>query len=305
MLKKVISLIADQRVKSSFAPASANLLRQIADFRQSEEETVCTKPELWEATLSIPADLAGAILTRDLPSGTKLACQLATVEGAPVRNGQLVTDLQHESFSYIQNFDLTTGTTSSGLIKVKEDRQYAGLGRTLLRNEIEFAHAAGLKTFNIVAAETAGAYTWARFGFLPSTASLMLGGLPAEVGRRFDLVKNLLTPDESRNVIPWSRMLRPKDIWHVAGNALDLAPRLREKFNQLSTLCREEREFYEEMQAKFGRRIDHGKPVTLGQVLLAEQTWAGFLDLTNSEQMKRAGDYAGGWKYIGFERKAG
>lgn len=249
--------------------------------------------DLWMGRSGLDPVIAGTILLRDLPPDTGITAHFSATTPHAMRLD--ITGPDHYSN---RTFLMNKGVACPGNFSVGPENRQNGLGRRIMRNQIEFAHAAGMKRINITAALSTGGYAWARFGFLPDMPDLLINGVAAGINQGFTAISRFLTDSEKRDIIPFTRMMRPKDIWHVADNRTDIASRLRDAFESGITHGKGDRLMVADLKYRFREIVAQGKPVTVGQALLCGRVWNGHLDLGNAEQMKRAGDYSGGWKYL-------
>lgn len=250
----------------------------------------CRNEDLWARQMPIPSRLAEAILTRDLPDDFSYNISLSGSEGWLFLDGNGASDSR--------KFDLASGIAYPGDLVVRNDTQYQGWGRLILRNQIEFFHAAGLRKMEINAAREAGAYSWARMGFLPEMP--LDAGFQRDLKRRYELISPFLDMTAASASLPVT-LLRAQDLWAVADAATDVAPLLPDFFKTAAqSFSGIDKETSNTISVLFAARLAQGHKVTLGQFLLAGQSYRAFIDLGDAAQLQRAGNYAGGWRYIGF-----
>lgn len=250
----------------------------------------CRDEKLWAQRMPIPSALAVAILQRDLPPDCTYNISLYDDEGWLFLDGDDASDSR--------KFDMACGTVQPGDLVIRHDAQYQGLGRLILRNQIEFFHAIGMKQLKINAAREAGGYSWARMGFLPDMP--LDSELTDNLQRRYELIKPFLTAAATPDLLPVP-VKQPHDLWAIADASVNIAACLPAFFSAAAqSFSGSDKEISNTIGALFDRRLRDGKPVTLGQFLLAGMSYPAFLDLNDASQLKRVGDYAGGWRYIGF-----
>lgn len=286
MTEKTISLI----------PADlSDMFGACAAERAVASPFFCRDEKSWARQVRIPPGLAESILQRDLPANFEYRIMLSGTEGWLFLDGGNCSDSR--------KFDLATGIVQPGDLVIHGDTQYQGLGRRIMRNQIEFFHAIGMKTLSINASREAGGYSWPRMGFLPEMP--LNPESVHDMERRYALIEPFLTAGERPAALP----LPPReaqDLWVIADQSVDIAARLPDFFKVAAgSFSGGDKETSNTIEALLGRRVRQRRPVTLGQYLLAGTSYPAFLDLDNAAQMKRAGAYAGGWRYIGFADATG
>ncbi len=287
MTGKTISLVPDDL--SEFFAARATETAPASPL-------FCRDEKLWAQQMPVPPRLAEAILKRDLPADCNYqVLLLSDTEGWLFLDGG--------DYSDSRKFDLATGIVQPGDLVIHGDTQYQGLGRRIMRNQIEFFHAIGMKKLRIQAAREAGGYSWPRMGFLPEMP--LSPETVQDIKRRYELIKPFLAIDE----IPGALPLPPKeahDLWVIADQSVDIAARLPAFFETAAqSFSGTDKETSNTIDVLLGGRARQGHPVTLGQFLLAGQSYPAFIDLNDAAQLMRAGHYAGGWRYIGFAAATG
>lgn len=278
-------------------PVDGSAVLRLNDTRR----TTCTNSELWGMAMSaLTPGAAAAILIRDLPGDPDPS---VFIEG---REGRLY--LHGMGYSDGRRFDLLTRTVHAGDLHVWSHTQRSGLGRTIMRNQIEFFHAAGFDHFRIQAAREAGAYSWPRMGFLPEMP--IAADFLQDLQHRFAVAALMMSAEEKSAMAQLIQLNEAEDVWKISDQATDMTPRLRSFFNHSAqysdgrALDGRGREIANTLKILFHNRIKDEKPVSLGQVMLCALSFPAVLDFHNVAQMKRAGAYVGGWKYIGFAEKA-
>jgi hypothetical protein len=257
----------------------------------------CVHGEAWNTHVPVDPALALQILTRDLPPvGSIEMCLLPAA-------GYVDVKITAADFKDERRFNMSTARTGWGNIEVSNDRQNRGIGRRLMRNEIEFAHALGIKTFLILAGSSSGGYAWRAMGIKPTNMNSFDFDQYARqrAVKRYDAVKAVLNTDERKTVEPLLELSNDRQMEALIELDMNLSPRLNEIFNQASVRTREQQATITPITKNFSERAKEGKKITVGQVLLAGTSWEGQLDLEDPVQMRRVGEYVGGWKYIGFK----
>jgi hypothetical protein len=253
---------------------------------------------LWRLYIPMTEKKAGAILGRDLPGDVRF-----TLEFRERGMAHFTIYNKEKIFSDSRAVDFGKRTLLPGFVECKD--QGRGIGRTLMRNQIEFFRACGIRRFSITAGLEAGGYSWARFGFLPKKLS---GNYFNEhtrdhVRERYDLIKKLLTGEERDSLDRIVKLRRLKDIWRLADAPVDVGPRLSALFNKSAGTAEREpltKLFNvlasdKDIENMIRQRLEEGLPVTVGRLCLSGASWDGMLNFNNKEQMKRAGTYVGGW----------
>lgn len=233
---------------------------------------------------------AERILRTDLPADMTVRINVDS-------SGHGEISIFNDDISDKRTFDLSDKLCYEGMMLAA--RQNTGLGRTVMRNEIEFLAACGVETFHIRASSDAGAYTWARFGFLLQP---YVRDIQKEVRHRFEAIKPLLTADEIAALSDKMAFKNPTDLWDIADSRIDIAPRLSKLFHDAAHDKQSARAYNRiknlpSLKGKWSVAARAGAPVMpSGRVLLAKGHWYGILDTNNAQQMDRVAAYAGGWK---------
>jgi hypothetical protein len=241
--------------------------------------------ESWQQYVPMTKEQAMEILKRDLPSDVEIDLKVKS-------DGSGSISIQSRGIDESRDFNLKDGVVYQGWMEVTE--AHRGIGRHIMRNEIEFFSACGAKKYEIYAALSAGGYTWARFGFLPDN----IDSLKKDVQRRYERLKLLLDDQEKILIQDVLKFSDAKDIWSLADTRIDLGPRLRDIFKKAAAGDKAAEEKCEEinmMEYPVKDELDSGKPQPVGRLLLAGIKWYGHLNFKDKEQMKRAGQYVGGW----------
>jgi hypothetical protein len=254
----------------------------------------CSDHGLWDHCFPVTPEEAYDILSRDLkgrPSVTMLG------KNGPSRVKLLINgDVFHDQ----RTLYLLQKKTSNGDFHVEGRARHTGIGRIVMRNQIEFYHAAGLRQMNIIAGSTAGGYVWARFGFLPEDqeADDFRVALNRKIEKNYLAIAHILKQEERLVVESILPLRRGKDIWRLADLRIDMSSRLRDIFYESSR----QPDFsslgaVEHLALRFSARAQSGEGIPVAAVLLSQASWNGVLDFSNMAQMERAGRYVGGWSF--------
>lgn len=236
-----------------------------------------------------PPQTARAILGRDLPPDTKI--NITSFDNENYKLEVSSQELSDSRYFYPEKKLAWVG-------EIEAYKTGNGLGRKLMRNEIEFFSLCGIKEFNIYAGLAAGGYTWARFGFLPTAESLP--ALNDEIGSRYQAIRPLLAESEQEVFDKLTTLKKPQDIFTLVDTRVDIRPRLKKIFNAAAG-TRELKEIIRTCDIQKGH-LDKPKDYPLSRALLEGLNWDGILDMTNKEQMARVEKYVGGWNFIGRHR---
>lgn len=229
----------------------------------------------WERHTGISEDDTIEMLTQGLPHSIAIDLKFKEDENRGVIR---MFDTAGPEEIELRSFNMNTMTAAPGDIRVIDQGQ--GVGRKILRNEVEFFAACGIKKFEIYASSEAGGYVWARFGFLPK--SPQTGELKEDLKWRFGLIESVLEPDEAKQLKKLIELKNPQDLWQVADLRVNMTPRLQNIPNKtLQKLC---------------DRLVMPPIMPLGRLLLTGANWDGYIDLKNKEQMARVERYVGGWE---------
>lgn len=246
---------------------------------------------------------AAAILGRDLPGAVDVSIDengagvFNLAVSAVDKNGDVIV-------SDKRTLNFNDGSAGSGWFVTDEAWQGRGVGRTLMRNEIELAYRCGLRKMNILAGLINGGYSWARFGFLPVFASQ-----PATLKFKVGLLKDEVSPAAGAILNSVAALDEKKHLWAVADIDEDIVPALNRIFNgkaapQTYAFLRAEQRT--KANAGHWHRLDdmrqaavvEGKALPLGRTLLSSHAWDGYMDFSDEEQLRRAAAYSGGFKHI-------
>jgi hypothetical protein len=265
----------------------------------------------WNQYVPFTMEQAAKILKQDLPPET-------TVQIDVTEPGQALFTIKAENiFSEMRSCNFHEHIAYRGSLEVSRYDRSKGLGRNLMRNEIELYRACGIDKLEIHAASEVGGYAWARMGFLPDKIK---HDLKDDVQYRWKILADILTEEERAQLKKTDSkhsaidMNAPKDIWQIADLKTDMAPRLRDLFAQAAKGDKRARSLVDTLQEHYeSARVHTGKwgqqkfdlqqeigasnALSLGKMLLIRTQWNGTLDFNNPEQMARVEKYVGGWKY--------
>ncbi len=270
------------------------------------------KEDSWEKYSPFTQDEAREILTRDLPKQTDVRF---TVQDKGYISFKIEAD---NIISEMRSCDFREHEAYKGVLEVAHYERGHGLGRALMRNQIEFYRACGIKKMEINAASEAGAYAWARMGFLPKDIEY---DLKREVQHRWQMFEGLLTNEEISGfekpgtIYSALDMRRREDLWQIADQRADMAPRIRDLFSRAANgdmaaaeLADDLQSCYVDAKVVIGRwglpkfdlqqEVLGGQYMPIGRLLLMRTEWEGYLDFNNEKQMARVESYVGGWKGI-------
>lgn len=248
----------------------------------------------WNSYVPLAPRTAYDVLTRGLPEETQVKITDLDCAGQGSLTIQKFDDEQGgELFSDERPFDLRLGEVEMGMVSVSPDYQGRGLGRALMRNQIEFFHACAVRRFNIVASSANGGYTWARMGFLPQDirAPRLRDKEMKKVHEKIALLRPLLTKADLAVAEDAAQLRRATDLWRLADLRTDMAP-------ALAKAIRKNDKLRDMVSYQFHRAQEGGYELPLGRLLLSGASWDGTLDLENRRQMKRVDAYCGGFRYI-------
>lgn len=236
----------------------------------------------WKRHVPFTREEAYEILTRDLPAGTHLYIHVT-------RSGHGEISLSHDQpkFSDKRTFELDKHLVHEGYMRIED--QGKGLGRTIMRNEIEFFAACGVKEFKIHASSEAGAYTWSRLGFSTKNPRLLM----KHVNRRFKRIEPLLNDQERADIRAIIDTAGPDSAHEIASLRQDIGARVRAAFANAT-----DRKLCAALRGIPALKKDLAKTdfLPLGRTLLTSDDYDGYLNLTDIKKMMEVGDYVGGWK---------
>lgn len=244
----------------------------------------------WEEHVPMTKAKAERMLKRGLPRGTEVSIK---VDGEG--QGKLSMDA-----SYIgevsKSFDLDKKVAYSGYMQLEKTGK--GLGRKIMRNQIEFFIASGCEKLEMHAGLNAGGYTWARLGFLPYDKGEHKDDfreLRQEVRAKYKKLEPLLDAREKERMGEILKFKDAKAVWKLADSRIDLGKRLRDVFKAAANDDRRAIKLQEKLSSVVDSDDVQGdRPQPIGRLLLAGTYWEGELDFSNKAQMKRVSDYVGG-----------
>lgn len=244
--------------------------------------------EVWDKYFPMPYDDAMAMLSRDMPPGLEVKITLD-----PDGKGAISVGVYPpETISDERKFDCRTGTINEGMMILAHNERKHGLGRKLMRNEIELFYMSGFKKFEIHAASSAGAYTWARFGFLPTSY-----GFASKLLTRYGEIAPLLAPGPRKELL---KAVKERDVWALADMREDISQRLSTTFKKYADKYADDTPYTNEVV----HCATEGRPLPLGKAMLAGLVWDGVLDFDNKTQMQRADAYVGGINLVRAKKPA-
>lgn len=205
-------------------------------------------------------------------------------------------------------------------VVVDPDSQGKGHGRNSMRNWIETAAAFGFPEFSFDAAMSDGGFVWARMGAhldrneerqpfyadeerrLAVTLNARLEAARPFIGqanyRKAHALCQIQQPDDLVRLAEMGDIVVPKE---AVAEAEEILPLFysdvldgmnRDCMNTIKT----ELKYLSSIFFNSGRgTCDY---VSLPAFLKKQTVWSAVVDLSNAEQMKRVGDYVGGWRTI-------
>ena len=274
------------------------------DFNTQSKAPEKAAVRAWNSYIPLSPRTVFNMLTRDLPRGTTVKIDDFDETGHGNLSIECETPAGNELLSDSRDFHFGEREAGQGNVSVRHSKQGRGLGRRLMRNQIEFLHACRVKRFNIYAGLDNGGYTWARVGFLPRDvkSDSFRRHVIDKVESRLAMLRPLLDKATLEQTGRRLKFRRRADIWGLSDIETDLVPLLARAFEgagRKAPLSESERRIIAyHFQADYNEAVRRGRPLPLGRVLLTGTSWEGTLDLDSRRQMKRVGAYCGGWKYI-------
>lgn len=192
-------------------------------------------------------------------------------------------------------------------LSVEDAHRGRGLGRVMVRNQLELDALMGREKITIDAGSVNGGYSWARFGFLPVSEG------DTSYKRQFerDLIPRIvayedygLIPDgQAGRFFSLARLENPEDIWELADQAQDILPRLSVAFGREANKSHELRRSFNHieifnMDRAVNQTLENRRSFSLGKALLLRTQWKGEIDFDNPTQMRRVNDYTGGFAFL-------
>lgn len=259
----------------------------------------------WNKYIPFSPQTAVEILTGDLPKSTRVYLYDVYPHGqGDLKIGKPYAAELGRCFGDHRSFDLSEGTVESGFMMIGTQLRGRGIGRIMMRNQIEFFHACGARDFKIMAGSNNGGYTWARMGFLPtgSESPYFNKEIIIPFKQKMKALKPFLPRALYREVMGSISFDDPHAIWQIADQRVDIMPHLKplydskghirnglkKKQDRLTTIARD----------VFNEASQGGTGLPLGRLLLTGSTWNGVLKMDDPVQMARVGRYVGGWRYI-------
>lgn len=280
-------------------------------FKNSNGRIRWNSQTTWNNRIGISPESALNTLTRDLP-----LCDIDIL--FPNAKSELSflffirtrdNTLQDRRRTDLVNMRVMTG-------RMMVDTQQRALGRTLMRNEIEFFHAMGAQGMDIFAGMTSGAYAWARFGFLPTTECkniFLKHALPS----RYHAILPFLTKSDKTEIAAAIKLNSPTDIWAISDQRTDVQEAMANALypSAYAPISLKLRKIFSKVSQSLSGGTDslllnkgHAQdmllrkaPTTLGQYLLLGGYWSGKLDFDNPQQMNRVSNYVGGFQSINIK----
>lgn len=247
--------------------------------------------EFWLQNIPISHQEAVKILTRDLPENIQIQITL-TQEGA----GEISIEKNGVFTEEKSTFSILKKEWQAGMLWIEPTYRGSGLGRHLLRNQLEYFYICGIQRLNIVAA-CIGSYAWARQGFLPDDvlSKDFKESTQEKILKRWDLLQTFLDEKDKAILNRALEFKDPHDMWTIADCKKDIANRLCAAFNIAIGI---EKHKLQRLFMEIEYDWKQGGDLTLGKAILTSVGWIGHLDMGDKEQVERAGKYVGGWKYV-------
>lgn len=283
--------------------------RFLSQYAGPQGNLVCNNGKEWRNHIPFGYNIAHAILARDLGRDIKiqfffytdqkkvLTPSICLIDGDKrVQAAKII--ISGKGFKSDFYLNLSDGFSFAGATEVEEAYQGHGLGKHVMRNQIEFIHATGkFKSFHMTAAMSAGGYTWGKFGIEPTDLNTD-PGLRNQIQQRHDVIRLLLAEDEVRELAPLIRPSCREDVWALSQSSIELGSRLRPVFSEAHASQSLRRSFTEGVYNRMRARAHEGLPVTAGQFHLAGTRWRGHVNLSDEAQLRRIAAYAGGFQSI-------
>ena len=305
-MTRVVSTVSKAEmpsVKGDFNAVSDRLDYVVMD---SDDPYHYSRIDNWNAYISISPQDARDILLRGLPDDINVEISLdEDGDGRLEYSGGDIIDCACE-------FDLNKKIRREGDASIRADAQNAGLGRMLVRNQIEFLKGCGIEKFEVHASASVGGYAWARFGYLPIDKDM--NEIRENVQRYFNALKPILTDEEISQIEGLTELSSKSDLIKIADQQTDLYSRIRAVFDMAADASLDEniRSEAAYKQTLMGRGLNtygynhigdclfNKEPIRLGRMLLLGTNWHGSIDLDNETQMRHVDNYTGGFKHISF-----
>lgn len=170
-------------------------------------------------------------------------------------NGRLRDKDGNEVGQISREIDPQAGTAHHGYLSLNSDAQGSGIGKDLLRNQVDAYNKMGLNSVDLYANIDVGGYAWAKYGFLPDEKGLQAAQSHMN-DRLVGMVRQGLDPGTTAALKPLINSKDPKSVWAIS----DIT-----------------------------KPGPDGMPI--GKKLLMDSGWNGTLDLKDPESMERFNGY--------------
>mgnify|MGYP006273726685 CR=1 FL=1 len=214
---------------------------------------------------------------------------------------------QDVAFEDTRSYDPSQKEVTTGVIRVMDNAQGQGLGRRLLRNQIEFFALLGYKSMEILASNDNGAYSWARFGFKPVPDKQDEEELEKLAARVDCLEKTGVIEESDAEELRLILESGTEEIIPcIAGLQMDVCDKIGLVFEDFDYDFMKVSGFTDDLDQPqtlwegFMKSWENNERLPLGRVLLSGLSWIGKLDFNDSAQMKHVHDYSGGFHYLNF-----
>ncbi len=252
-----------------------------------------------------PAELYD-VLTKGIPPGAEIT--LDFLEGGRATFHLLYQDQNQQCFYNKKTLNFPEKYISGdGYANCDDGLRGIGLGRRTFRNFTELAVLCGLTQFKTLAADENGAYTWARFGFLPDIERFDdtdMKDLMCDVAKRLSVLQGYIPDGVIESVTGIIKDPVRESLWAIADDRYNVLPVLQGMDRRaISALYQAISESFPQLFDFKG--LNSGKAfftmsrgsdfLPLGCLLLYASRWPGVIDFSNARQMERVRDYCGGW----------
>lgn len=290
----------------SIKPDFIRLVMDATSAQASQARIVNKSPNVTKQIVKLSPHLIYQVLQRDLQGD--LTAEMAIYEAGEELNTFLSIAGHHEDeeiFNDLRDYDVKGQTVKPGNLSVSEKWQGQGIGRTVLRNQIELFALNGARFFEITAGNENGASSWAKMipldeDRLPDFEDELID----TIRLRIDLLESLdvLPLDVISDARDYAMFNASSDLKHLAEMDYDVFEEISSFFdphNDEITLTRSQAE---QVAVEFGEQIRsasrQGEKLPLSRLLLAGTKWPGKLDLQDPGQMRNVEDYAGSFRYL-------
>ncbi|MCB1538262.1 MAG: hypothetical protein H6865_02875 [Rhodospirillales bacterium] len=206
---------------------------------------------------------------------------VVTCEG-DISKAQIVVSIAGNGYSDRYYIDPVKKSVLRGTMF--NDRRDRHTGRRMFANRAIVGQALGATRLEGYAADTMGAYVWARAGMLPKSSQ---DGLPGMLAARAAILAPLLTPDQNEAIRKLSRLDDLEDLWCLADLGA-LAPVSEADFDTAL-----DHTYSIGNHAYFKNEGFFKNGVTMGQFMLCGLSYDAVFDFANSRQMDRVEAYTG------------